>query len=265
MNTTRNVLAFPKTHKVTSCEFIFLSSAERSGGVIYLHGSNSDDATSLTVESSLFDTCTLTAPKQRDCCGGAIYVDCGSSLSVTKSTFIGCTCNGFGGGIYCVGSCSSARVSFCTFISGFAMFGGGFMSYCGPSSSTSSSRFVSCSASASGGGLYHDSTENSPIFLTDSLFTRNIAYVVDPHTSGRAGGGMEDYRDYPYPSQYSFCFFCDNWTPPGYGNDVCVGGSLEQPFIHCFSATKASPRLLGGPSNENDWIPLSTDNSPFHV
>ena len=171
--------------------------------------------------------------------GGAVCAEC-AHFSANLSTFISCRSTFFSGGILAQRDCGLSIVSFCTFISCEAMYGGGLMTYCGPHSEIISSRFISCTGFVSGGGLYHESEdETNTISITDTLFFSNCA---DNSTDGwdtRGGGGFEDFHSTAYYSLYSFTFFHKNIAKYSYGHDLSTQGHhlSADNLHHCFTTT----------------------------
>ena len=206
VNTSRNTLQLNHDHSIISCEFTSISSLVQRGGVIYLSSSSDSDTSTLRINTCLFQHCNTTGNYVHLDGGGAIYIDSGTLLSITSTTFLDCSTKSYGGAVYAQHNITSSVVSFCSFIKCRANHGGGFMTVYGPTSSISSSRFISCSAQRFGGSMYHDSkTAQGTLILSDSLFTNNKA---DSQTnSSRGGGAFEDYRANIYKSKYSFSFF----------------------------------------------------------
>ena len=169
--------------------FTAVSSDDPSGGVLYLHSDDESDSTSLMVNECTFDSCEATGTTSVRHGGGAIYIDCGS-LSIISSVFLICKSSFYGGSVLAVNNCKSSSISYCTFIDCHAHFGGGLMTYKGPTSSIFSSRFLFCSVNFAGGGIYHDSENQSRDFtLSDSLFVGNYATF----DGQRGGGAFEDH------------------------------------------------------------------------
>ena len=220
--------------------------------------SGNSDSTSLTVISSSFQMCNTTSDIEDQDGGGAIYVDWGT-LSVASSEFIHCSTKSYGGGIYAQHNCISSSATLCTFISCSGNDGGGFMTYLGPSSSLYSCRFISCTAEFGGGAVFHDKkNQYCFILLSDSFFTDN--FVDSDDVLG--GGAVEDYRAYPYSSNYSFLFFTRNAVPNGVGNDISINGSeLDINNIHhCFTTTTFHSFWNTKYTGYDDWLPQTNRN-----
>ena len=230
------------------CTFDTLS-VDGNGGAI----SFSQASSFLTVEDSLFIHCTSSQN------GGAIYTDSASSLSVTSSTFIACLCPRYGGGAFVYDSCESSTVSFCTFLSCTGLFGGGLMTWMGPTSFLSSSRFISCSVTDAGGALYHNGVSSDFIRLTDTLFARNTADSCNHDPNDYGGGAFKDYRGQSYSSTYSFSFFSENIADTNFGHDIAISKNAlsEGSLIHCFTTTAINAFTNVG-DNETNWLPLGT-------
>ena len=130
------------------------------------------------------------------------------------------------------------------------------MTYMGPTSSLSSSRFISCTVTYAGGAFYHNGYDNDFITLTDSLFTRNTADTFDDDYIDHGGGAMKDYRGCDYTSHYTFSFFSNNIAEKNIGHDIAITDhSLsEENIIHCLTTTVINAFSNAG-DNETNWIP----------
>ena len=259
-NTERNSLQLDVSHSVTSCTFNSISSSVLSGGVLYIHYEGTSE-TSLTVQSCMFFFCNTTTEFSAGYGGGAIYMDSGTLLSVTSSTFISCSTKSYGGAIYSKLNCKACIVSQSSFISCSSDHGAGLMSYHGPTLSVSSSQFVSCIVTRFGCGIYHDSTISSSNFrLTDSLFTGNQAKSGTNNTRG--GGAFEDYRATTYRSTYLFSYFTGNTAPYGKGYDISIqiNALSNSPVTHCLTTTPPQQSFWNYRSYVNNWLLLSIMN-----
>ena len=174
-----------------------------------------------------------------------------------SSLFIACSATGFGGAVYAELNCQSCVVSLCSFIFSKANHGGGLMALYGPTSSTSSSCFISCYAEFAGGGMYHEGYDSDNIHLTNSLFTNNRADSTDQ----RGGGGFEDFKYYTYLSHYSFCFFSGNIAQTGVGYDISVYRDAlnENDIFHCFTTAKDNS-FWNAYQYQNEWLHLTCIN-----
>ena len=256
VNTTRNSLKVGQSHSLHSSTFTSISSSDvASGGVLYLHSDDESESTSLMVTNCIFHTCNSTATSQGVYGGGAIYIDCGF-VSITHTLFFCCSSAFYGGAIYVYNNCQSSTILHCSFIACHTEHGGAVMTHMGPSSSISSSRFISCSADYVAGGFYHNSnTTASTLTLSDSLFSYNCAR----YEGNRGGGAFEDRRDFSYISKYSFAFFTGNRAPSGVGNDISIGCKMLETnnIIHCFTTTKEHS-LWNVDDYVTDWLQLGT-------
>ena len=176
-----------------------------------------------------------------------------------STTFIECTTTNFGGGILAERECKSSFVCWCSFIDCSAFYGGGLMTYFGPYSQLSSSRFISCAASQTGGGMYHEGNSPDYIILRDSLFTDNHAYYAEYRDNTRGGGAFEDYRSHNYDSTYSFSFFTGNTAPTGVGNDISIHDNKldAEHIIHCFTTASSDSFWNNGTytdSQSRNWL-----------
>ena len=267
-NTTRNVLQLEHTHTVTCCLFNSISSPVYSGGVLYLHSQNASPSSSLTVDSSSFYECSVTAPSSSFYGGGAIYADCGS-LSVFSSLFFRCSAVYDGGGVFAYRNCDSARIHSSLLVACTAEFGGAFITFYGPTSSISCSRFVSCTVSRGGGGFYHDSNlVRSSLTVSDCLFANNCANYQNGSDSYnyRGGGAFEDFRGTTYISKYSFTLFSANSAPNGVGHDVSIHfNKLSISNIqYCFTTRATYSFWNNGTYQDNElksWLPILTQLS----
>ena len=266
-STTRNSLKLTCAHSIHACIFNSISSPFSCGGVLYLHSTAKSDSTSLTVDNCIFNRCSATGNSNDAFGGGAIYLDCGS-LYITSTIFNECSSLKYGGGIYAYNNCKSSSISHCSFINCGGGCGGGLMTWQGPTSSVTYSRFIFCRAGWSGGGLYHDcNTRAGFLSLSDTLFTNNRAYYQpEPVFQIRGGGAFEDFRSNSYSSTYSFSFFTGNLAPSGVGNDIsiyqCTLNSnmitvcFTTTFFHSFYNTKDQGHI--------SWLHLTLINSPNH-
>ena len=188
--------------------------------------------------------------------GGAVYVDCGSLLSVTSSIFISCSTKSYGAAIYAQHNLKTSVISYCSFIRCTGNHGGGMMTFYGPTSSIFSSRFISCTAERYGGGMYHNcNTAKGTLNFRDSLFTANKAKSESNHSRG--GGAIEDYRYEKYSSTYLFLFFTGNTAPNGVGYDISTqDNALAQScIIHCFTTTSSAQSFFNAGSHALTWLP----------
>ena len=242
----------------TVCTFNGLSAADCGGAISFVSGD------SLTLDQCTFQLCYTTNALVDWNGGGAVLMKCGSFFSAHSCTFIKCSTSSYGGGIVAEDRCESSTVSYCSFISCTAGYGGGLMTFCGPTSSVSSSRFILCTSSRSGGGMYHNSNLDSDFLsLSDSLFISNSAEFHNGSGSQniRGGGAFEDYRSNTYTSQYSFSFFFGNTAPNGVGNDISINTNILSlnNIIHCFTTTTENSFCNSGSYQTTeglDWLPL---------
>ena len=241
-------------HSLTSCTFISLS-ADHNGGAIYYSSGHS-----LSIEHCIFTLCKTTKELTPLYGGGAIFINTGSSLSVISSTFIACSTLSYGGGIFSLNTCKSSTVCLSTFIDCNACHGGGVMSL-SPLFSVSSSRFLSCIASQSGGGLYYDNgQETCSIAFSELVFSDDHAHYVNESDGcvNRGGGGLEDYRTSNYSSNYFCLFFTGNTAPSGVGNDISIHtvplvfGNITR----CFTTTSENSFWNTKYEGYEDWLPL---------
>ena len=132
------------------------------------------------------------------------------------------------------------------------------MTYLGPTSFVSSSRFFLCSVKHAGGAFYHNGCETDSIILTDSLFTHNTADTVHNAYIDHYGGALKDLRSYKYSSLYSFTFFIGNIAEKNIGHDIAIGYNplSEGNLIHCFTTTSINAFSNAG-NIETNWLPLS--------
>ena len=237
----------------SSCFFTSLSSAESGGAISFNYGD------SLTIQDCFFTSCSSTAGINDCSGGGAVHSNTGSKFNLFSSLFNSCSAVAYGGCVFVQRECESSTVSFCTFINSTAAAAGGLITYMGPSSSLSSSRFISCTASQSGGGLYHDSEiQSSDFTLSDSLFVGNNAN----YNGLRGGGACEDYRSNSYSSHYFFSFFTRNTAPFGNGNDISVQlySFSESNVTHCFTTRLTDSFWNCGSYHTTEgknWLPFS--------
>ena len=236
----------------TSCTFISLTTTDDGGAISFTSGS------SLSVYQCMFISCSAPQAEYWYHGGGAVFSNTGDILSVKSSTFIACSTNTFGGGVLATAACKYCSVSLCSFFHCTAEHGGGVCVFLGPSSTVDSSRFCSCTASfgcgsGGGGGLYHDCQGDSGIDASNLLFNKNAAY-----STGRGGGGFEDYRWSQFSITFSFSFFTQNTAPNGVGKDISIlNKDLSAENIqHCFTTTSSKSFYNNG-EHKNDWLPLT--------
>ena len=231
----------------TSCVFLRLNSAVNGSAISFTSSGT------LRISYSSFEQCSSSVGVHVYYGGGAVCVDNGN-LFVYFSIFLCCSTSCYGGCILAQTSCVSSSVLSCMFITCDALYGGGLMTYWGPTSFVSSSRFISSHATKTGGGLYHDSDKDTSwILLSDSLFTGNCA----DWSPNRGGGAFEDYRYHSYESDYHFLFFSGNTAPYGKGCDICIAGSPVEikSIIHCFT-TVTSNSIWNVDGHMHNWRPL---------
>ena len=229
----------------TSCTFTSLSS-NSNGGVIHFTFTGT-----LTITSCTFTECNNNVPRADYFGGGCVCIDSGSLVS-RSNAFISCTSGGFSAGLLAQSNCESSDVSLCTFINCHAYHGAGLMTFYGPTSSLSSSRFFSCDAVV-GGALYHDcKTVSGSLSIADSLFKECHASF----TSNRGGGAIEDFRSSGYSSKYQFSFFTHN-TSSGVGYDISIIATplSEESFVYCFTTTQTNALWNTQYDTSNDWLP----------
>ena len=243
-----------------TCIFTSLSSTDSGGAISFTSGD------SLSIEDCIFTSCyNIVTPSDFDG-GGAIHVTAACTLTITSSLFIECNTPCYGGAVHAQRACKSLEVLYSTFFDCYAGYGGGMTTYCGPSSSVVSSRFILCKSLSTGGGIFHNSLQTySHLTVSDDLFTNNRAdYLTDQYLN-RGGGGFEDYRGRAYTSRYSFSFFHMNSAPTGVGNDISIHeNKLDANNIkHCFTTRATDSFWNNGTytkSNTENWLPLTTSN-----
>ena len=129
------------------------------------------------------------------------------------------------------------------------------MTYGGPSSSVSSSRFISCTVTYAGGAFYYWGFDSSYISLTDSLFTRNTTDTVRDSNDDLGGGALKDVRTFDYSSHYSFSFFSRNIAKTNVGHDIVIHNNpiSDEDLIHC-STTTAINAFSYVMTNHINWL-----------
>ena len=240
-------------HSFTSCTFVDLSSEHNGGAICYTYGS------SLFIDQCTFTRCKTTESYTHSCGGGAVYTISGT-LSVISTSFLCCTTSSFGGGIFSYSSCSSSDIKFSIFIDCNGQYGGGVNTYCGPTSSITSSRFLMCTGTASAGGFYHDSNSGATsISVSDSLFAHNCAAFQPDELPNRGGGGFETYRSQPFPFHYAFLFFHGNIAKNNVGHDITSHAYPlpDNTLVYSFTTTAENSFSNSG-HEEKDWLPLTT-------
>ena len=236
----------------TSCTFTGLTSANNGGAILFtLSGT-------LTITLSTFTSCSSNTPLPYDYRGGgAVCLESGT-LRASSTLFISCTSVSYAGGLLAQTGCKSSSVLFCTFKCCTSRWGGGLMTFLGPTSSLLSSRFISCTGAVSGGGFYHDcDTQHGSLFISDTLFAHNCADSVSDGFSYRGGDGFENYRSAVYPSNYSFLFFTQNIAKKNVGHDITSNLTAlpEGSIVLCFTTTAENSFCNAG-TDQHDWLPL---------
>ena len=242
----------------TSCTFVDLSSDDSGEAISFTSGD------SLSIDHCTFQECSTTGTANNYYGGGAVYVHSGT-LSISHSIFVSCTTSIYGGGVYADLDCTSSSVLSSSFIECEAKYGGGLMTFFGPSSFLSQSCFVSCKSTHAGGGMYHDGTEYDHIKVTGTLFDNNSADTIDTNSIDYGGGGLKDYKTKEYTSKYSFSFFTRNSAKKGFGHDIAINtSSLQEGTIaHCYTTT--AQNSYNGGAAEDDWLPQTNSSTNFRA
>ena len=246
-----------------TCTFSCLSTTENGGAISFMCWS------SLSVKECIFLDCSTSVSLGDESGGGAVHVYTCSTFVLTSSRYFRCTSTCYGGGLFFHQTCVSSTVSSCSFLFCIAEHRRPLITYRGPTSSVSSSRFVYCTGLTSGGGVYHDSRSRTRnVHILDSLFTNYYANVLVANSGMHAGGGFEDYRSNAYTSNYSFSFFTRNTTLNGRDHDVSIIiNALPDNSMIC-SVTSTSFHSFWNKKDEDYeiWLPwtnvLSTVASP---
>ena len=155
----------------TQCQFADMTASNGAGSAIYGKGTSYN----VKITSCVFKNCT--ASKQ----GGAIYLQDKNTVTVTSTYFQKCEAgNGDpqgGGGIAMAGAGSSLTVSSSSFLvckANVGNYGGGGVHVKNLLKATFSlSRFLSCSSTHAGGGVFINS--NTQVSYTETLFSGNSA------------------------------------------------------------------------------------------
>ena len=218
----------------------------------------SDSTVSLSIQKSEFYSCRATGHE-----GGGIYTEGIGEVKVSHCLFYACTCasqyNYGGAGLEMWTIQNPPLVqdsSFVSCYSGNDAGGVGFYS-CPNWQGTCVARciFIDCKANkpndADGGSIeiwYSDAV----VMSSDSLFAKC-------YSAWR--GGAVSYNITMHKSTdplLSFCFFSDNTGNTG--NDVYFEAwKPAEPFLHCFSTTPRSPRVVPS-EHDADWLPQASIN-----
>ena len=251
--TTPHLIPSSSSTSFTSCTFASLT-ANGNGGAIALENGNSG---SLDILYCTFTECSSNVGVNINSLGGgAICINSPSQFYAYSSTFLECTTPSFGGGVFAQRDCEYSTVIQCNFLSCRGHHGGGLNVFFGPSSFTSSCRFICCTADYVGGGMYHDCMyEDRYLALTNSLFKGNTANC----NGDRGGGGFEDYHQTPYKSHYYFSFFTGNQALSECGHDISiiVSGFPAENITRCFTTTSRKSFHYAG-TYPVDWLPQGT-------
>ena len=238
------------TTTFNSCNFTGLSSEYNGGAIYFISGA------SLTIEQCTFNQCSTRSEEFSDQYGGgAIDINCGT-ISVFSTVFISCSTASYAGGMLIEQDCTPSIVSLCTFLSCTARFGGGLMTFWGPTSFVLSSRFISCTGFIAGGGMYYNGWESDWLNITDTLFTLNIADIMRDGIETRGGGAFENHRSNAYDSHFSFLFFTGNVAKKTYGHDIAT--QIYRLSSDCIShsfTTATSNSFWNVDGHMNNWLP----------
>ena len=237
----------------SSCTFTALSSNSNGGAICFTN----HDTGILTIVLCSFVQCFANISVSEFHGGGAVWIDSGSKINVTSSTFLKCYTNSISGAIYVQRNCKYSHIVFTKFISCSALHAGALSTYKGPYSVLSSSCFLSCSVANSGGGIYHDGGQQCSFTLSNCLFCRNMAHCGD----GRSGGAFEDHRQSQYASQYAFSFFAGNKAANQQAHDILIySNSLPASGILCCFTTAICNSFLNKGVDQSNWLPFTKWN-----
>ena len=134
----------------------------------------------------VFDSLTMRNGKSTNVGGGAISISSHGTVSITSSTFTGCSATVYGGAIdNDVGTITAITSSTFT---GCSAGDGGAIANGGTIGTITSSTFTGCSASQGGGAIYNDNGAITAI--TSSTFTHCQATGSNSFGGAIANGGM---------------------------------------------------------------------------
>jgi len=194
-----SIFTDPGSHSLSIDNLTLQNGVSANGGAIYTFGG------SVTVTSSTFTGCTASSLRGR---GGAIYA--GNSVTVTSGTFTGCSASGIGG------------------------YGGAIAA---DSVTATSSTFTGCTAGGYGGAIYADS-----VTATFSTFTGCTAggYGGAIYASGGTIHFCRIYHDNFGASDHNTAFLnaSDTWW-----------GTNNDPSGYAFGRVTTSPYLVLGISS----------------
>ena len=130
------------------------------------------------------------------------------------------------------------------------------MTYRGPTSVVSSSRFISCCVTYAGGAFYHNGNDNDSIILSDSLFSCNTADTVDDSHIDNGGGALKDCKENSYSSEYTFSFFSGNIADTNCGHDITLQYKTVpiENITHCLTTTLTNS-FWNVTKHESNWLP----------
>ena len=221
----------------------FSCKTKGNGGALYFDSQPSQSQSSLEVQNCTFLDCKSTQDLKlhpySPSCGGAIYADTLSDVCINASFFS-----------YCIAS-----------------YGGGvFIDHTQNSFSLSSCRFIECSSSNSGSGVFLQSSNlSSSLVLTDCLFLSNhcdnstdnstenygggacirfqrnhsilIANCLFLENKARNGGGIfAKANESPSIFSIQFSFFSYN-SVSGCGEDIFLEGFTDNPILSSFTSS----------------------------
>ena len=254
--------------------------SESNGGAILVEGTEDTvDQITLQVTDCTFIRCVVRANAYPDSTGGAVCARLIRDATVSSSVFSFCSSPG-GGAVMMKSLSHQPLVEHSSFISCVAPFdtdrgrlssgtdadGAAIDIYTCFSIDPTVIRSCSllCSHSDDGGGAVFLFRPVNSMGCNNILFSSGIG--------GSRGGGIALYfvqNSIDYPLR--FCFFynnkCNNSTE---GHDVCLCDyptSLTKVFLHCFSATKSTPRVGVEECilDKSDWLPQRNTNSYLPV
>ena len=246
-------------------------SNDAHGGAIYL---SFDDlsTTALSIDDCLFTDCYCQTPSNGQC-GGSIYIESISSLSVAHSsfewTYSDTTQANYGGAMF-LSDILFVTISDDTFTNCYVTYSGGaiYIQTCSSGSNTDrlmdDCRFFQCTGSSyAAGGVCIDNNKQYNNFLTNSLFSECSSIYGGALYLYYASSFYPSSSSEEHPVQFSF-FNMNSFLSGGAGNDIyfhdyCPEDTIAI-FQHCFSTTSLSRVVFWQSSaylsTDVDWLPL---------
>ena len=249
--------------------------SETNGGAILVEGtSETADHITLTVTDCTFIRCVVQAHSHHDSGGGAVCARLIKDATVSSSVFSSCV-SPSGGAVMMKSLSHQPLVEHSSFISCIAPNDTDKGSLAiGTDADGAAIDIYTCSAAvptviSSCNLLYsHSHDAGGAVFLYHPVPAMRCHNVLFSSGLGGSRGGGIAYLSTQNSNDYllRFCFFYNNMCNNALqGHDVCLcsySSSYTKVFLHCFSATKRTPRVGDDKTtiDKSDWLPLTLNN-----